>query len=278
MVSNTKQVKSPVSQMGGKYFLSQWLNSKVPAHRLYCEPFCGGGHLLFHKEPSQVEILNDINNNLITFYQVLQDDLKRERLVNLLNGMAYSRRIFRDLSTRWKLGDIPFNDVLKASEWFYLSRTCFSGDFHRGGFSVPSVTGRNPCVTFRNITDSLDDISKRLRCVTFENLNYAECIQKYDSPGSLFYCDPPYINVEGYYGKDCFINDDHYKLAEILHSAIGKVMITHYKNDIYGKLYEGWNRFEYESFKVSRGITKSNNVRERPKTLEVLYCNFDYED
>ena len=263
--------------MGGKYFLSKWLNGKLPQHTLFCEAFCSAGHLLFHKEPSRVEILNDTNNNLISFYHVLQDDLKRERLVKILNGMAYSRRIFKDLSNRWKYGDLPLDDVLRVSEWFYLSRTCFSADFHRGGFSAPSSTGRNPCVTFRNITDSLDEISKRLKYVTFENLDYAECIKKYDSKDSLFYCDPPYLDTEDYYGKNCFSQEDHYKLAEILNGIEGKAMVSHYQNDIYDRLYEGWNRFEYESFKASRGITKSNNISKRPKTTEVLYCNFDCE-
>lgn len=154
-------LKSPISQVGGKYFLGKWLYEKLPDHLLYCEPFCGGGHLLFYKPQSKVEVLNDTNNDLITFFRVVQDHEKRNRLIKVLNALPYSRRTFRDLSTRWKFGDVPLDDTLKASEWFYLSRTCFSGDFRMGGFSVPSTTGRNPCRTFRNITDSLNTISQR---------------------------------------------------------------------------------------------------------------------
>ncbi len=267
------RVKSPVSSVGGKYFLRKWLNEKLPEHKLYCEPFVGGGHLLFRKDESKAEVLNDINGNLIGFYKTLQDTKKRTRLTRILNAMPYSRRTWRDLSSRWAYGDLPDDEVLRVAEWFYLSRTCFSGDFRAGGFSAPSITGRNPAKTLRNITDTLNAVAKRLRYVTFENLGYADCIKKYDSENTLFYCDPPYLDKEFFYEKNCFSEEDHYALAELLHNAKSKVMVSHYENEVYDKLYAGWVRHEYESFKVSKGITKTNTASTRPRTVEVLYCN-----
>jgi len=80
------------------------------------------------------------------------------------------------------------------------------------------------------------------------------------------------VNTEDYYGKDCFTLQDHYKLAELLHGIKGHVMVTHYQNSLYDDLYKGWHRYEYQSFK---GSHKADPGTEKPKTVEVLYCNFE---
>ncbi|HHT9115497.1 MAG: DNA adenine methylase [Planctomycetes bacterium] len=264
-------VKSPVNRMGGKYYLTGWLSQHIPAHVTYVEPFCGAGHLLFSKEPSPVEVINDIDSHLIGFFELLKDDTKRSKLIQILDNMLYSRRLWQDIRSRWKQGNIPVDEMERVSWWFYLNRTCFLSDQCRGGFAVPSTTGRNPVQSFRNTIESLNTIAERLRNVCIENLDYQECIRRYDSKDTLFYCDPPYLNTEDYYGKGCFTLEDHYKLAGLLHDIKGHAMVTHYQNDLYDELYQGWNRYEYQSFK---GSHKSEG-ESKPKTTEVLYTNFE---
>ena len=263
-------LKSPVSRIGGKYYLTTWLSQHIPGHTLFCEPFCGASHLLFSTSPSKVEILNDIDNYLVTFFEVIKNDTKRPELIKILNNMLYSRRLWQTTRMNWKSGNIPLNEAERSAQWFYLNRTCFSGDQKRDGFAIPSITGRNPAQSFRTAIDTFEDIAKRLRNVTIENLPYAECINRYDSEDTLFYCDPPYLNVEYYYGNS-FTQDDHCKLAELLSGVKGKVMITHYQNSLYDELSKGWNRYEYQSFK---GSHKSEG-KEKPKTVQILYCNFE---
>ena len=263
-------LKSPISRMGGKYYLTDWLTKFIPGHTLFCEPFCGAGHLLFSKSPSPVEVINDIDNHLITFFQVIRCPEKRQRLIEYLGYMPYSRKLWQELRTQWKQGNIPGDPVEASAQWFYLNRTCFSGDQKRGGFAVPSITGRNPVKSFRTAIDGLNEVARRLRNVCIENLPYVECIRRYDSEDTLFYCDPPYWNAEHYYGKDSFGQDDHYKLAELLNRVKGRVMITHYQNGLYDELYKDWYRQEYSSFK---GSHKSEG-KEKPRTQEVLYCNY----
>ena len=266
----TGYLKSPVNRMGGKYYLTGWLCQHIPGHRLYCEPFCGAGHLLFDKRPSPVEVLNDVDGHLIGFFQVIKDPEKRRKLVETLRCMPYSRQLWQDTRSRWKTGDIPQDEVERVSQWFYLNRTCFGGDQRRGGFAAPSTTGRNPAQSFQSAIGSLEGVAGRLRGVTIECLDYRECIRRYDSPGSLFYCDPPYLDAEHYYKAGDFAQEDHHALARLLNGAKGKAMVTHYQNGLYDELYQGWRRFEYSSFK---GSHKSEG-EEKPKTIEVLYCNF----
>jgi len=264
-------LKSPVNRLGGKYFLRNWLSEKILPHTLYCEPFCGAGHLLFAKEPSQVEVINDIDNCLITFFKVIQTSEKRQKLINILEYMPYSRSLWQEIRRRWKEGNLSENEIERVSQWFYLNRTCFSGDQLRGGFAVPSTTGRNPIISFRNTVDSMNSIAERLKNVCIENLSYDECIQRYDSEDTLFYCDPPYLNTERYYGKDCFTLQDHYKLSELLHGIKGQAMVSHYDNELYSTLYKGWNKYTYQGFK---GSHKAAPGTEKPVTQECLFTNF----
>lgn len=268
------QLRSPVNRFGGKYYMRNWLTSMIPEHTLYCEPLGGAGHLLFRKTPSRIEVINDTDSHLITFFRVIKDHEKRQRLIEILEYMPYSRRLWQELRLHWKQGNIPGDPVEASAQWFYLNRSCFGGDQKRGGWAVPSVTGRNPAQSFRTAIDTFADVARRLRSVAIEDLPYAECIQRYDSEYTLFYCDPPYLNAEHYYGKDSFSQDDHYMLSELLHGIRGKVMVSHYQNSAYDELYKGWYRHEYQSFK---GASKAEPGAEKPKTIECLYTNFEPE-
>lgn len=259
-------VKSPVCRIGGKAMLTGWLLRHVPSHTVYCEPFAGGASLLFAKPESKVEILNDIDNCLISLYRCIQNADKRAKLVQLLNETPYSRSVF----DTWKYNkDVPAGDIEKAARYFFLSKASFAGDIVSGGFACPSVTGRNPAQTFRNAVDSLEYVASRLKSITLECLPYAEVIRRYDSPGSFFYVDPPYLNAEGYYGSN-FTKNSHLKLSELLHGVRGKVMLSHYANSLYDRLYNDFNRYEYESFK---GSYKSAGEA-KPVSVECLFTNF----
>lgn len=273
-LEGNKKLKSPISRMGGKFFLRHWLNAYIPPHILYCEPFVGAGHLLFAKDPSPVEVINDIDNHLIAFFKVIQNTETREALIDRLNYMPYSRFLWQEFRAKWKQGFIPDDPIESAYQWFYLNRATFSGDQENGGFAVPSCTGRNPSMSFANAIESFNLIARRLKGVTIENLNYSDCIQRYDSSDTLFFCDPPYLNTGDYYGRGNFTYDDHQALAKLLYGVTGKVMITHSQNGLYDDLYRGWYRFEYESFK---GSHKAQAGTEKPKTVEVVYCNFNPE-
>ncbi|MCR4319177.1 MAG: hypothetical protein NUV74_02430, partial [Candidatus Brocadiaceae bacterium] len=91
-------------------------------------------------------------------------------MIQTLDNTLYSRKLWQEVRKNWKQGNIPVDDIERSAQWFYLNRTCFAGDQRQGGFSVPSVTGRNPVQSFRNTIDSLNDIAERLRNICIENL------------------------------------------------------------------------------------------------------------
>ena len=260
-------VKSPISKMGGKACLTRFLLEHIPGHTTYVEPFMGGAKLLFGKEPSPIEVLNDLDNKIVNLFRVIQNDEKRQKLIKLLNETPYSRSVFQS----WKHGETQ-DDIEKAGRYFFLCKASFSGDVERGGFGMPSKgTGRNPARTFRTAIDSLDIIADRLKNAVIECLDYADCIQRYDSPKTLFYIDCPYYGHEHYYG-DSFTEQDHYRLSDILHGVKGKIMVSHYQCDVYDRLYSGWNKFTFESFK---GSHKAEPGTGKPVTVECLFTNYE---
>jgi DNA adenine methylase len=79
-------MKTPLSYYRGKQHLASKILGLIPEHRIYCEPFIGGGAVFFAKGPSPVEIINDANGELVNFYEVLQHDfsaLEKEITISL---------------------------------------------------------------------------------------------------------------------------------------------------------------------------------------------------
>jgi len=138
-------LKSPICRIGGKAYLTRFLLEHIPEHTTYVEPFSGGAKLLFSKEPSPIEILNDVDDNLVNLYRCIQDGEKRSRLIAFLNETPYARSVFQS----WKYGDkTTLDDIEKSGRYFFLCKASFAGDVERGGFGMPSKgTGRNPART-----------------------------------------------------------------------------------------------------------------------------------
>lgn len=261
-------VKSPICRIGGKHFLRNWIIEKIPANKVFVEVFCGSCVISLTKNPSETTIVNDIDSNLISFWKVLQDAKKRERLITLLDGTLYSRELWQALRLRWKSNIIPGDPVKAVAEWFFLNRSCYASDIRHGGF-IGFTQGRNMCKTFRNAVDQLNEVGEIIKTWIIENLDYKTCITRFDSLDTVFYCDMPYYlpgKRECY--QDSFSLDDHKALAELLTNIKGWALVSHYKDNIISGLYEGWNCYEYKSFKGS------SNGDTKPKTVECLYCNF----
>ena len=133
---------------------------------------------------------------------------------------------------------------------------------------------RNPAQSFRGVVSILNEVGEAMKGFIVENLDFRECLKRFDSEDTVFYCDCPYLGVEDYYGNT-FTQQDHYMLAGLLHNIKGKAMVSHYTNPVYDELYSTWNRYEFRSFK---GSSKAVSGAEKPRTTEVLYCNFAPEN
>src|SRR5579863_8056630 len=112
----------PFSYIGGKRNLARQIIALFPKHTTYVEPFAGGAQVFFHKEPSKVEVLNDLDHEIVNFFRVCQQHY--EELVRYLRFTVTSREWF-DLLQQSKLDALT--DIQRAARYLYLAKNCYAG-------------------------------------------------------------------------------------------------------------------------------------------------------
>jgi len=215
--------------IGGKSRLVRSLLPLIPPHKCYVEVFGGGAQLLFAKEPSRVEIYNDIDGRLVNLFMVVRDRGRefQERLATL----PYSRRVYRAYKKLEEIGD-PVEDAVR---FYYVTRGGFGGEYGTG-WSYGTV--KNAAKHYFSVMSQLGLVSKRLENVQIEELDFRECIKRYDRPWTLFFCDPPYYGVKRY--KYVFSEEDHEDLAKLLRRVKGKWLLTYNDHPRIRHLYAGF--------------------------------------
>lgn len=207
----------PLSYLGGKNRIASTIISLIPEHTCYCEPFCGGAQVFFHKEPSGVELLNDLNEDVFNFLRVCK--MHHEELLRYLDYCIVSRKWF-DLFERTP--PEMFTDIQRAARFFYLQKNCYGGLIVRRNFaaSVQDGSNYNP----KSLPKLIQRTHERLRNVQLECLPYQDILRKYDRPFTFFYLDPPYFNRPYY--KFNFEKKDYVDLAERLKKLKGKFLLS----------------------------------------------------
>lgn len=207
--------------VGGKRRLAKKLLPLFPEHTCYVEPFCGAAALYFMKTPSKVEVINDINGDLVNLYRVLQHHL--EAFIQQFKWALVSRQMFEWL--RITPGE-TLTDIQRAARFYYLQRQAFGGKVE--GQTFGSATTSPPRFNLLRIEEDLSLAHMRLSRTCIEHMDWAKCITKYDRPHTLFYCDPPYWQTEGYGVEFGF--DNYVRMAELARTIEGKMIIS--VNDI----------------------------------------------
>lgn len=206
-----------VPWIGGKRKLADHLLPLFPDHTCYVEPFCGAAALFFLKPPSDVEVLNDINGDLVNLYRVVKHHL--EELYKQFKWALTSRQ-----NWEW-LQATPvetLTDVQRAARFLYLQKLAFGGRVD--GQSFGTATTSRPRFSAMTLEHDLEEAHYRLAQTTIEHLDWQDVVRRYDRPHTLFYCDPPYWETEGY-GVE-FGWDQYERLAELAGSIAGTMIIS----------------------------------------------------
>jgi DNA adenine methylase len=188
-----------------------------PDHVCYCEAFCGASWVLFAKPPSKSEVINDADNELVTFWRVIQNHL--EEFLRYFKYAVTSRRIFELENLK---NPETLTDVQRAVRYYYLQRCCFGGKVSGRTFGT---TATGPArLNLSNIEERLLEVHWRLSRVTIEHLDACECIRRYDRPTTLFYLDPPYWETCGYAVP--FGEEDYSRLRDTLAQVKGRFLLS----------------------------------------------------
>jgi DNA adenine methylase len=259
-----KKIKRPVLRyFGGKYKIADWIVDHFPEHKVYVEPFGGGASVLMRKKRSYAEVYNDLDNEVVNVFRVLRDPEKSKELERLVYLTPFARD---EYEIAFQHAD---NDVEQARRSIIKTFLTHGSDSmnRKSGFRVNSNrSGAHPARDWMNYPQYISEFTERLRGVAIENRDAIEVILQHDSPDTLFYVDPPYVHsTRSRSGKYRFemTDEDHLKLAEVLRSVKGKVIISGYSSDLYENTYSDWTKSEKHTFV---------NMN-KPKT-EIIYANF----
>ncbi len=250
---------------GGKSQHVNWILSHLPDHECYVEPFGGGAAVLLNKPRSHVEVYNDADSTVATFFKVLRD--RTDELIEWLQHTPYSREIHESLNAKLYGHDEPESELEAAGAFYYLRYTSFAGGRDKA-FKItqkqPSGAWRRFERSYSDARESLEAFASRFDDVVIENGDYADIIDRYDSDETVFYCDPPYVGTEGYYAGDF----NHRRFVDRLHDVDGKWLVS------YTDLPPG-----LEDYRVSEKTAhhSGGNSNGQNKVTERLVANFDVD-
>jgi len=269
-----KRLRAPFPWYGGKHFMVNKLLPLIPKHHTYVEVFGGAANLLLAKEPSPVEVYNDIDSGLVNFFRVIRDKDKFKRFYEQVMLIPYSREEYYYCRDTWRDEE---DDVLRAVKWFVAARQSFSGVFGGGwGYSVShSRRGMSGTVSgYLGAIETLPDIANRFLRVQIEHNDFRKIIAAYDTPNTFFYLDPPYV-LETRIGGEVYSNEmtlsDHEDLVDLLLHIKGKAMLSGYEHNVHKPLEQaGWIKIKIEARCCATGTTKGTKHLQNKENGEKL--------
>lgn len=265
---------------GGKYSHLDWLLPLLPPTTHYCEPFGGSGAVLINRPPSPVETFNDIDGEIVNFFRVLRDH--KDELLEAIGLTPFSRE---ELRTAVSQTSRDISDLERARRFFVRARQVRTGlaqTASEGRWAHCRLTTRagmaGAVSRWLGSVEGLSEIAQRLLRVQIENAPAIEVIERFDSPDTLLYCDPPYVhssrsdtNAYAYEMSD----DEHRELAQVLRSVKGKVALSGYSCDLMDELYGDWIVVEAPS--RAAHSTNTNADAKKQNRTEMLWVNYSLE-
>ena len=249
----------PLSYIGGKNRLAKKIISVLPEHTTYVEPFAGGAQVLFHKLPSNVEVINDLDFEVVNFFRVCQ--WHYEEFIRYLRFCLASRKLHE---LHVKTDPSTLTDIQRAGRFFYLQKNSFGGLIVKQKFHYGVI--QNPNYNPERIPEIIEQTHRRLARVQIESLPYEQILQRYDRPTTLFYLDPPYWRRKLY--KFNFSDQDFADLDRRLREVKGKFILSLDDHPEVRKLFDHCNIEQ-----VQLAYTAQQKTGKRYS--EVLITNFE---
>lgn len=268
--SDYQMINSPFKWVGGKSRFRKDIISLFPEHTCYIELFSGAAWVLFGKEPSPVEVINDIDKELVNFFRVVK--YKPEEFIDSFDLELVSRDEFERLAN---LDTTTLTDIERAHRFYYVIMAGWGGELNYPRFQT-SITdgghGNRLIGALKFLRERIDPVYKRLQKVVIENLDWKTCFQRYDRPGTLMYIDPPYPDNKCNYAHNMRSWEEHVELADALKASQCKWILSSYDTPDIRELYSGYNIIPIQVFSGMR-VKKDDNSR--VLNVEVLVTNFD---
>lgn len=261
--------KTPITYYGGKLNMVATILPLIPKHRIYTESFFGGGAVFFAKEKAESETINDTNNMVVNFYEVVKTDF--DSLKTKIEATLFSRASYSVAHMIYRMPHL-FDKIQQA--WaFYIGTnmgfSCQIGSWGYDKYGKRVKAFQNKKLLFNQ------QMFERLENVQIENTDALKVIQSRDTGDAFHYVDPPYIDSnQGHYGG--YHLGDYKKLLETLSSVKGKFILSSYPSEILAEytLKNGWYTLVFDKPLSAR---KAEEGKSRKRKIEVLTANFPIE-
>jgi DNA adenine methylase len=289
------KIKAIAPWFGGKRTMAPLIVQQLGKHTQYFEPFCGSAAVLFAKEPSRQDTINDLHGDLINLARCLQDDTTAPLLYSRLQRTLFSEDLLEQAQAVLQ-DPSPITDVpqYERAYWYFLAswmgRNGVAGTAAMDYQIAVRWTdgGGSPTVRFRSATESIPSWHRRLQNVVILRRNAFDIIPRFDDTGSVaLYIDPPYPAESRGGGKgpgghagsylhefihDDLFGDDHKKLAEMLGKFTqARIVVSSYDCQRIRELYRGWTFIDCHRMK---NLHQQNGRGKREKEApEVLIVN-----
>lgn len=293
---------------GGKRTLAPVIVTELGKHGQYFEPFCGSMAVLFAKQPSQKETVNDLHGDLINLARVISNPTSAEILYETLQPVLFCDQILKDAGRYLSEKPVPpdptadeiscsavYSSHITRAYWYFIASW-----FGRNGTAGTARLdyqlavrwtkgGGSPTVRWRNAVESLPWWHQRLRNVVILKRDALDIIDRFeDVKETAIYADPPYEAVtrssgaikNGAGGKYLhefdhsggMFGDDHQRLADALRGyRNARVVVSYYDCPRVRELYKGWTVVEHTR---QKHLHAQNGRGARPKEApEILLIN-----
>lgn len=254
LFSATRDVpRSALRYFGSKWALAPWIIERMPPHRVYVEPFAGAASVLLRKPRSKVEVYNDLDDEIVGLFRILQNPTQCRTLVRVLKRTPYARREFE---LAFRPTDDPLERARRAIIRAYMSFH-HSALFSPGKNTFANARHRKPAgggskmAEWVNYPRTLSAVCRRLRGVLIEHRDALDVIRNQDTPDALFFVDPPYVmsaRIKQCVYRHEMADERHVELLTLLNEIKGRAMVTGYASALYDDLLRGWQRLERASY------------------------------
>lgn len=260
----------PFPWYGGKYKWLDFLVPKLPHRKRYVEPFGGSAAVLLNREPAPIEAFNDLDEYVMTFFEVLRGE--PEALIDALRKTPYHESEYEQ-AVNTELGEV--DDVELARRFWLSSTMAYNSATGSGSFSYSTTQSRRDMAQhtsrFKSKIEHLEEVADRIQRVQFFNRDALDVIERFDKPDTLMYLDPPYpLDTRGGSAyRHEMTDEEHNALLDALHDCTADVAVSTYQSELYDSLLlGGWNRLESAEKKTA--ASNSNQGR-----VESLYVNYE---
>lgn len=274
-----KLVAPVLKWVGGKRQLLDTFRPLLPKKiTTYCEPFVGGGALLFNLQPNTAYI-NDINPELIGVYTVIKNNV--EELISELEKFENTAEQFyavRDWD-RNKAYYAELTDVQKAARVLYLNKTCFNGLYrvnNAGEFNSPFGNYRNPNIVNAPVLRAVSAYFNSAD-IHMTTMDYAEVLKNVPK-GSFVYLDPPYDPVSETasftgYSRGGFSREDQIRLRECCDDLNARGVKFMLSNSATEFIMEQYSAYKITIVKAKRAV--NSVASKRGDVDEVVVRNYE---